>query len=66
MGAGMSAHFREPVGCWCGWRGRRVFRDCDCDTPCYCRRYGACPKCKSRVLPMRWLKADRAALKGSL
>jgi hypothetical protein len=33
----------------CGWRGRRVWRECWCEDYCMCARYGDCPRCGVRV-----------------
>lgn len=48
----------ERVGCVeCGWRGKRVYRDCDCyGDMCNCPAYGHCPKCGERLLMMRTVK----------
>ena len=45
-----------PVGCECGWRGKRVYRSCECYEMCYCSRYGYCPKCKGRVESVATMK----------
>lgn len=47
----------ERVGCMeCGWRGKRVFKDCECYDMCNCNAYGDCPKCGERLHTMRIVK----------
>lgn len=51
---------RISVGCVkCGWTGRRVFNEneCDCGEPCWHTGFGNCPKCGQRV---RTSAANRA------
>lgn len=46
------ANKTTPVGCNCGWRGRRVRVECACYDEwaqnCRCH-WGSCPKCGGRV-----------------
>lgn len=50
------------VGCYCGWRGRRVPRECACYDEyalyCHCVR-GYCPKCKGVVYTMWTMRANK-------
>lgn len=63
------ANKREYVGCICGWRGKRVYRPCECDYDygCVCGpHYGYCPKCGySGVRPVKeereWRKRQAEA-----
>lgn len=54
------------VGCYCGWRSRRVQGECACydENAMYCScAWGKCPKCKGKVYPVallvEWGKRDR-------
>lgn len=58
----MNNSFR--VGCYCGWRGRRVIGDCACydEWAMYCRcAFGSCPKCGGAVHTMTTIKASAKA-----
>ena len=56
---------RVSVGCWCGWRGRRVNRSDDCACydewalSCACA-WGYCPRCKGRVTSLDVLRRQEA------
>lgn len=53
---------RIYVGCDLhGWRGKRVYNDCACYDPCYCPKWGQCPK-GCRAIPIRWLTEDKKNL----
>lgn len=48
------------VGCYCGWRGKRVLGECACYEVCqrHCA-WGSCPKCKARVMTVECIMSDR-------
>lgn len=55
---------KTRVGCYCGWRGKRVRGKCDCydewSMSCACA-WGFCPKCSSRIQTMESIKSGKAA-----
>lgn len=47
------------VGCFCGWRGRRVPGECACydEYASYCNcTLGTCPKCGHRVYTAEYIR----------
>jgi transcription initiation factor IIE alpha subunit len=51
----------ERVGCFCGWRSRRVRRSCEAEHiyPCRCH-FGNCPKCGGAVSATDEVRQARA------
>lgn len=41
---------RHSVRCACGWRGRRVWRECWCYEACSHTGFGYCPQCGAEVV----------------
>jgi len=53
---------RENVKCTiCGWRSKRVFKDCECYDLCSHSGYGHCPRCKALVERTQVLVAAKKA-----